>query len=408
MSKITEPMLLDSTGKAIVEKLHTQNMLLNLMAGAAMEGTTSMAEIRKIVQLGKAADVYNIGDQIVVPWTDIATGQKYEVVLDILSFRNVTLKTGEEVPGMILQWHYTTPFGVQFDNNEAFYVASEAELPVGTYNITVGENEGSYCKKGEKYQFTLSKPVPRGGMLAGFYSMSMEEPAQWRVSSYLNGAAIEPIETVAPTAGSAGTSLGSFTLAGSASINSLHRLSLGYNRWSQSALRQFLNSDKPAGQWWTSKNKFDRVPNEHATKAGFLSGFDDEFRSCIQETKVTTALNTLTDSAEGNTEDTYDFFFLPALEQMFINPQLAGEGEAFEYWKRVSERATKMEQYQEYPQIRAFAIENHTSPQTVRLRSAVCDQGNCTWCVGSSGSLILYRGFYCINAQRLTPVCVVC
>ena len=50
MSKITEPMLLDSTGKEIVEKLHTQNMLLNLMAGAAMEGTTSMAEIRKIVQ----------------------------------------------------------------------------------------------------------------------------------------------------------------------------------------------------------------------------------------------------------------------------------------------------------------------------------------------------------------------
>ena len=86
MSKITEPMLLDSTGKEIVEKLHTQNMLLNLMAGAAMEGTTSMAEIRKIVQAGKASEVYNIGDQIVVPWTDVATGQKYEAVGDIVHF----------------------------------------------------------------------------------------------------------------------------------------------------------------------------------------------------------------------------------------------------------------------------------------------------------------------------------
>lgn len=87
MSKITEPMLLDSTGKEIVEKLHTQNMLLNLMAGAAMEGTTSMAEIRKIVQAGKASEVYNIGDQIVVPWTDVTTGQKYEAVGDIVQMR---------------------------------------------------------------------------------------------------------------------------------------------------------------------------------------------------------------------------------------------------------------------------------------------------------------------------------
>ena len=147
MSKITEPMLLDSTGKEIVEKLHTQNMLLNLMAGAAMEGTTSMSEIRKIVQAGKASEVYNIGDQIVVPWTDVATGQKYEAVGDIVHFGNVTLKDGEEVPGMFIQWHYATPFGVQFDNNEAFYTASEAELPAGTYNITVGANWGNNCKR---------------------------------------------------------------------------------------------------------------------------------------------------------------------------------------------------------------------------------------------------------------------
>lgn len=60
-------------------------------------------------------------------WTDVATGQKYEAVGDIVHFGNVTLKDGEEVPGMFIQWHYATPFGVQFDNNEAFYTASEAE-----------------------------------------------------------------------------------------------------------------------------------------------------------------------------------------------------------------------------------------------------------------------------------------
>ena len=310
MSKITEPMLLDSTGKEIVEKLHTQNMLLNLMAGAAMEGTTSMAEIRKIVQAGKASEVYNIGDQIVVPWTDVATGQKYEAVGDIVHFRNVTLKDGEEVPGMFIQWHYATPFGVQFDNNEAFYTASEAELPAGTYNITVGANWGNNCKTGEKYQFVLTKPVPQGGMLVGFWGMPDKTPAEWRVSSYRDGASTEAIETVSVTAGSAGTSLGTFTPAGDGSLNSLHRLSYGYNRWSQSAMRQWLNSDKPAGQWWTSQNKFDRVPEQHATKAGFMSGFEKEFLDCIQPIKVVTALNTVSDKADGATEVTYDTFFL--------------------------------------------------------------------------------------------------
>ncbi len=54
MSKITEPMLLDSTGKGNRGETPHTEYLLNLMAGAAMEGTTSMAEIRKIVQAGKS------------------------------------------------------------------------------------------------------------------------------------------------------------------------------------------------------------------------------------------------------------------------------------------------------------------------------------------------------------------
>lgn len=387
MSKITEPMLLDSTGKEIVEKLHTQNMLLNLMAGAAMEGTTSMAEIRKIVQAGKASEVYNIGDQIVVPWTDVATGQKYEAVGDIVHFGNVTLKDGEEVPGMFIQWHYATPFGVQFDNNEAFYTASEAELPAGTYNITVGANWGNNCKTGEKYQFVLTKPVPQGGMLVGFWGMPDKTPAEWRVSSYRDGASTEAIETVSVTTGSAGTSLGTFTPAGDGSLNSLHRLSYGYNRWSQSAMRQWLNSDKPAGQWWTSQNKFDRVPEQHATKAGFMSGFEKEFLDCIQPIKVVTALNTVSDKADGETEVTYDTFFLPSLEQMYITPQLAGEGDVWEYWKRASGMSTKMQQWQTYPQIRTYAIESHTSAQGVRLRSAYRDYACYTWLVYSSGGV---------------------
>lgn len=405
MSKITEPMLLDTTGKEIVEKLHTQNILLNLMAGVAMEGTTSMAEIRKIVQTGKASEVYNIGDQIVVPWTDVTTGQKYEAVGDIVHFGNVTLKDGEEVPGMFIQWHYATPFGVQFDNNEAFYTTSGVELPAGTYNITVGTDWGRNCKEGEKYQFVLTKPVPYDGMLVGFWGMPDKTPAEWRVSSYRDGTSTEAIETVSVTAGSAGRSLGTFTLAGDSSLNGLPRLSYGYSRWSQSAIRQWLNSDKPAGQWWTSQNKFDRVPEQHATKAGFMSGFEKEFLDCIQPIKVVTALNTVSDKADGETEVTYDTFFLPSLEQMYIAPQLAGEGDTWEYWKRASGMSTKMNQRRAYPQIRTYAIESHTSAQNVNLRSANRGTACKTWTVDNSGNVTCYNA---VDALRSSPVCVIC
>lgn len=290
--------------------------------------------------------------------------------------------------------------------NSSFYTASEAELPAGTYNITVGANWGNNCKTGEKYQFVLTKPVPQGGMLVGFWGMPDKTPAEWRVSSYRDGASTEAIETVSVTAGSAGTSLGTFTPAGDGSLNSLHRLSYGYNRWSQSAMRQWLNSDKPAGQWWTSQNKFDRVPEQHATKAGFMSGFEKEFLDCIQPIKVVTALNTVSDKADGETEVTYDTFFLPALEQMYINPQLAGEGDVWEYWKRASGMSTKMQQWQTYPQIRTYAIESHTSAQDVRLHSANLDYACRTWRVNSSGYVNGYG--YAVSALRCAPVCVIC
>lgn len=406
MSKVTEPILLNKTGEQIVEKLHTQNMLLNILAGVSMENTTSISEIRKIVQAGKAAEVFNVGDQIVVPWTDTTTGKVYEAVGDVVHFEDVTLQDGEVVPGMFLQWHFATPYGVQFDAAEAFYTCEEQELPAGTYNITVGANWGDNCKNGETYQFVLTKPVPVGGQLVGFYAMPDRTAAQWTVSSYSSPTSTEAIEIVSVAAGSAGTSLGSFTPAGDASINSLHRLAYGYNRWSQSGLRQWLNSKAAAGAWWSSQNKFDRAPEQHATKPGFMSGFDEEFLKCVQPIKVVTALNTVTDGGEGETETTYDTFFIPSLEQMYINPQLEGEGATWEYWKRASGLTSKMERYKTYPQIRTYAIENHTSPLYVRLRSAYRGLGCLTWSVNSSG--YVYYHSTAVTALRCAPACVIC
>ena len=136
-----------------------------------------------------------------------------------------------------------------------------------------------------------------------------------------------------------------------------------------------------------------------------MSGFEKEFLNCIQPIKVVTALNTVSDKADGETEVTYDTFFLPSLEQMYITPQLAGEGDVWEYWKRASGMSTKMQQWQTYPQIRTYAIESHTSAQHVRLRSAIRDYACHAWNVSSSGGVY---GNYAVNALRCAPVCVIC
>lgn len=175
-------------------------------------------------------------------------------------------------------------------------------------------------------------------------------------------------------------------------------------------MRQWLNSDKGVGQWWTPQNDYDRCPEELTRKAGFLTGFETDFLKELKETKVVTALNTITDATSGNgvnpLETTYDKMFIPAIEQMYINPQLAGEGEVWDYWRRASGMASKMQWWQTYPQIRTFAIENHESAQSVRLRSASRGNSYGTWCVISSGNVTGSNN--AISAIRCAPACVIC
>lgn len=151
-------------------------------------------------------------------------------------------------------------------------------------------------------------------------------------------------------------------------------------------MMQWLNSNKGVGEWWTPQNKYDRAPAELKTKAGFLTGLSEDTLSVIQKIKVTTLLNTLISADKEQGQDiTYNKIFLASLEQMFIKPQATGEGEAFAYWKQVSGQATPMEQYKTYPNMIHYAVENHNSAQSVRLRSATRGNSNYAWCVNASG-----------------------
>ena len=400
-------LLTNETGLKILEVMNRQTAITEAIAKDQIAALSSeLSSIAKIVRDGYGSTLLDIGDQLNIPWKD---GEKeYTAPHDIVHFADVELKNGDTVPGMFLQWHYCTPDGVQFDAAEAFYYA-ETELPAGTYNIIVGENWGTNCKKNEQYQFTLTKPVPVGGQLAGFYGIPDNTPDKWTVQSFESAKSTTPIETVKPIAGTNGTNLGTLTAVGDGKLNSIQRVAYGSNGWSQSAARQYLNSNKAAGQWWEPQHKWDRPPAEHSTKNGFLYGYSEDFLKAIKPVKVRTALNTVTDASIGTYEDTYDKIFLPSLEQEFITPQASGiEGAAWDYWKQAVERSTPTPWYKDFVDGGhpiTYNLNNKTSAQNVRLRSAYRGHAASTWLVYASGSVNNYRA---ITSHRFAPACVIC
>lgn len=422
MSEITKPIILDDTGRALVAGIERQNLLLTQMITTQGTATpvATLNEIHEIVRAGEAANVFSIGDQIMLNYNDGTND--YVLPWDIVHFGDVELQDGETVPGMFIQSHYAME-AVQFDQNEAFYVVPAGGLTAGTYNITMGNSWGSNVVSGKSYDFTLTESYAEGDLLqlgkanSEVSALPDTAPANWRVRTYKKDGttpasmAASASEIVTLTEGTSGTSLGtlsSSTLYGTSGMNNMQRSGYGYNRWSQSALRQRLNSAAAAEAWWTAQNPYDRRPAELATLRGFMAGFDEAFLNIIKPVKVTTALNTVSDTAIGTTENTYDTFFPASLEQEYITPLLADvEGAYWEYWKRrlglSSPQGTGA----------ANANANHiryeynakTTAQYCRLRSANRGYANNAWIVNTTGYANYNSATYSI---RCAPACVIC
>ena len=398
---LNSPIILDETGQMLYDELQRQNGYMAMLAeGEKEEIYDSMAQIAHIIRANDVETnkkIFNIGDQLIMPWKDMDdtahnTDEKaYQVAWDIVHHGLVTLQDGSVVPGMFIQMHLCSAYGVQFSHQQAFMNCGDG-LAAGTYYVLFN---------GNAWSFTLTQPVPAGGRLSGFESGSS---ASSNVKSWANPSDANPIETVAITNESNGTFLGSMisNRESEDGLNCHQRVQYGSNRWSTSAIRQYLNA---SGQnWFSSKDKFDIRPDQY-NKHGFMSGFGSDFLSAIKPVKVTTALNTV-EGYDNATEDTFDTFFLPSLEQINTTPQLRGvEGDTFEYWKAKLGLSGFAATYPNvYDAFKIPAI-NAGSPQTVRLRSASRGSAFHTWLVNSSGYV---NSNYASHASRFSPVCVIC
>jgi hypothetical protein len=339
----------EETMQRILEQTQINAALLGAIAGATPGSIAidSFATVQKIVKTGLAEKVFAVGDQFITPWTDIVSGKSYDWVWVVVGFTDCVPPDGSTVPGMIIQSVYASPHNVQFDKEE-HEVATESVFTEGYYYY-----DSNYALQ----EVTYGDEIPAD-------------------TTYYHNA-------IKDTTGNI--------------------LRYGYNRWSHSAYRQYLNSDKGKGEWWTTQHLGDVAPNQLNQYAGFLSGFTQDFLDVIGPVKVTTALNTITDSALGDKEDTYDTMFLPSVEEMYGQPQLAGaEGFAWPYW--IEATGLSAPSNGNNTGRIAYALESKTRAQILRLRSA--NRGNScnAWYVSSNGDL---SGNYAINTYRCAPACIV-
>ena len=371
---------------------------------------TNYKQIQAIVRMGKAKDYFEIGDQIHTTWSPDGETE-YDMPWDVVDFGPCEDPDGKvHENAMWLESHYVTP-SVQFDQSEAFYVAPE-EMPAGTYHFMFGVPLSSYAPANTPFMFTLTKAVPAGGMLilgnassdtAVVFSGAV---STWRVRVYANGTQADPDEIAEVSQGDDGADLGLFasdTPYGNEGLNNVMRI-YGYDRWSQSAVRQWLNSDKPIGEWWKQQNPYDCKPTQLATRRGFIAGLPSEFLTITKPVKVVTALNRMTDKAFGESETTIDRFFLAAMEQEYIEPQWRGEGTAFKYWvDRLGTEQKTGTSNKRAEHIR-YSISNNATASYARLRSlrlAIC---GVVHAVTSSGYV---SNATAINATGTCPCCVI-
>lgn len=385
--------------KAVGDKINTLNIIVN-----GITTTKQQPEyLSKLADTGMFGDIYDFGDQFIVNWTDTSVSKVYEYPFQLNHIGDVELENGTVLTNRpYLQAHYAHPFGVQFSHQRAFLRCPDG-LSAGTYYFTIETKWGGNVSAGDVVCFTLTKDVPVGGRLSGCYGAPDQNKSNWRIYSYsADGKTI--LETVTPTFEANGIDLGLQKYATrNGNLNSTQEMAYGWNRWSTSALRQYLNSDAGVGEWWTAQDEWDIAPDQLTQKAGFLTGLPSDLLSVLKTVKVITYANTVND---GGVEDvTYDKVFIPSLEQIFVMPQISGEGEYHEYWKKRSGSENPLAWYTANANMITYAVENHTSPQYVRLRSAYRGYAYYTWFVFSSGYVDYY--YYASHAFRFSPLVII-
>ena len=378
-----------------------QNAAIDLLASdkrAAL--ATDIGSIAELAKNGELLEVMDYGDQIAMAWGD--GSNNYTPALNLCHESDEKLEDSETIHGVFFEWDKTTPTGVQFDAPEAIYYFDGTEQ-AGTYHIAIGTAYGTGWLTTKNIQFTLTEAPAADDQLVidcgTNYGNDPTDGRTWNV--YAKGSTTSK-QSGTTSNGTSGTSLGTIGNVNAHTpngrLNAISRVVYGYNRWSQSGLRQWLNSTAAAGSWWTAQNAWDRPPTQLSTVQGFLAGYDEDVRKHFKPIKVVTVAC----DADSNAEDvTYDKVFLSSLEQMYCTPQFSGkEGDYWEYYKRLLGASSPVATGATYARLIKYAVNSPTSAQYCWRRSAYRNAAANAWSVNASGGV---GSNTACNASRCAP-----
>lgn len=213
--------------------------------------------------------------------------------------------------------------GSPFDGYEAFYKnEGESAMAAGKYYVEFTEAVADKVPAGGIVSFTLTQALPAGGQLTGFETYSDAAFSNWKVKSFASATATDPIETVSVTLEESvpgdAVKLGNIANAGDGTLNAKGRIGYGSNHWGESNIRQWLNSDKAAGNWFVPQHKWDRLAAAYVSRAGFKRHLDPEFLSVLSPVQNVSAYNTVfnVDGSTSGSYETKDLFFLPSMTEL--------------------------------------------------------------------------------------------
>lgn len=317
------------TGKTAIQ--NTQQALDALLLNSAISGgaknISSWVDVQKLVRLGLASAVFNIGDQIVTKWyTD--EGEEATMTWDIIGIDVDTPADSQYTHSLTLQAHDVMT-KVAFNPPEALFVnRGENEIPAGTFNFTVDDTV---------YRFTLTNAIPAGGCLV--LPLSSATAAINSVELYediFTDGAVNAVEVVTVTAGSGGTALSTL---GAVNTNK-QRMYGGGQRWKESVMRAYLNTD---GDYIAKDTlgEFTRLCGDLAEMTPFYTNMDEDLIEAIGEVTKRTAVPEIDG---GGTDLTNDKLFLLAATEV-NGSGYETEGAAYPYYDGAG-NAERKKQYQ--------------------------------------------------------------
>lgn len=242
----------------------------------------SFADVQKIVRVGMVKDFFDIGDELLTHYKSGSQRKNMTwVVLD--NDRECQWADGSIHPGLWIGTKYLIyPPSIQFDSQEQ-EIATETNATEGLYYY------GYQRYKITELNLASGDPIPYGDYQYVYHSI----------------------------------------------FNRVEIINNGYNRYSHSLVRQWLNGS--GTNWWTSQHIGDSISDEmmDMVEEGFLSKLDSDFLAVVNPVKIQAAANTVTDN--GAVDVMYDRFFLPSVEEVYGVPQNNNaEGPYFPYWKNIT------------------------------------------------------------------------